>query len=158
MAGRRPRLTSLSGFGFGAGWEWASTDADIVRRLVVFLEDRRALAYGTHREDAGHVVSSVLQIRIELTNTLKELAPTSGASQTVRTLRDACLVFLDRTNDMGDRGYDGEFADDLRELQDVFGYGVRGLADAYDITVHAPLAVLLEAIDAAEDSADGSSQ
>ena len=36
MAKKRPRLTSIGGF--GGGWDWATTDGEVARRLVVFLE------------------------------------------------------------------------------------------------------------------------
>lgn len=154
MARSRARLTSVEGFGFGAGWEWVPTDAEIVRRLLVFLEDRRALSYEHHREDIGHVVASVLRIREEMTKTLQDLAPNSGASQSVRALRDACLVFLDRVDRERVWGYDPEFIVALGELRGIFAVYVRGLADAYGLTVHGPLAVLLRAADRLGEAAD----
>lgn len=141
MTKKRPRLTSIGGFGFGAGWDWATTDAEIARRLVVFLEDRRALTQDHYREDVGYVVESVLRIREELTKTLQELAPKSGANHAVRAMRDACLLFLDRVDGHGWAG--PEFFVALGELRVVFAIYVRALAEKYDIDVHGPMGDLL---------------
>lgn len=143
----RPRLTTVGMFGFAAGWEWTDTDAQVVRRLIVFLEDRRALAYGRHRANRDHVVASILTIRDELTSALQELAPQSGANRSVRALREATLRFLDRvpSNDEPQEG--GDFAQALSELQADVAVYVRLLADRYEVTVDGPLAQLLRAAD-----------
>jgi hypothetical protein len=149
MAKKRPRLTSIGGFGFGAGWDWATTDGEVARRLVVFLEDRRALTQDHHREDVGYVVESVLRIREQLTKTLQELAPKSGADHSVRAMRDACLLFLDRVD--GHQWAQPEFFVALGELRAVFAIYVRALAERYDIDVHGPLGGLLYAVGAPEE-------
>jgi hypothetical protein len=153
MARSRPRLTSIGALGLGAGWEWVSTDAEIVRRLIVFLEDRRALAYDHHREDVGYVVESVLRIREKLTEALQQLAPESGANRSVRALRDACLVFLDHV-DGRSWVHDPDFLMALGELRGVFLVYVRLLADEYGITVHGPLAPILRGADGDHEAAD----
>lgn len=151
---KRPRLTSLSGFGFGAGWDWVATDGEIVRRLLVFLEDRRALAYEHYREDIGYVVQSVLQIRDELVKTLQALTPDSGANRSVRALRGACVAFLDRVDGNRPWGYDPEFLIALGELRGIFALYVRALAEQYQMEIHGPLARLLLAADLGEDTLD----
>jgi hypothetical protein len=142
-------LTHAGAFGFGAGWEWVPTDAEIVRRLLVFLADRRALAYDHHREDVDRVVESILGVRKELTKTLQELAPGSGASHSVRELRDACVRFLDRTKDARGGMFDQTFVDALEDLRSVFVDHVRILADGYKITIDGPLAEALSDADRA---------
>jgi hypothetical protein len=134
------------------------SDGEIVRRLLVFLEDRSALAYEHHRRTiSGHVVESVLRIRDELTTALRDLAPDSGATHSVRALRDACRVFLDRVGAERSFEYEPEFILALGELRGIFAIYVRALADTYGITVHGPLAVLLHAADReAEGSSDAS--
>jgi hypothetical protein len=150
MRRSKPRLTSLGAFGFSAGWVWAPSDADVVRGLLVFLEDRRALAYGHIREDVEHVVSSVLEIRKELIKTLRALTPDSGASRSIRRLREACVAFLDRNGSRQTQQFDNEFVASLRELQAEFVHWVRVLADEYRIDVDGPLAALLIEADDAE--------
>lgn len=126
------------------------TDGDIVRRLLVFLEDRRALSSPSETEIAGWVVESVLRIREELTKTLQELAPESGANHSVRALRAACLTFLDRVG-TPDGQWLPNFPIALGELRGVFAIYVRILADHYGITVHGPLAETLRAADLADE-------
>lgn len=152
---KRARLTSIDVLGIGLGWDWVSSDAEIVRRLLVFLEDRRALAYEHFREDMGHVVESVLRIREELVKVLQELAPDSGAARSVRVMRDACLVFLDQTQGAPEWGLDPRFISALSELRTIFALYCRALADRYEVTVHGPLAEVLRALDQADDAAEG---
>jgi hypothetical protein len=151
MPRNRPRLTSIGALGLGAGWEWIPSDGEIVRRLLVFLEDRRALAYDHHREDVGYVVDSILEIRRNLTGALQDLASESGANRAVRALRDACLVFLDHVDGRQAWGYNPDFIMALGELRGVFVVYVRVLADRYNITIHGPLAPVLRDADLDEE-------
>ena len=155
-ARKRPRLTSIDVLGIGLGWEWVASDAEIVRQLLIFLENRRALAYEHFREDMGHVVQSVLRIREELVNVLQELAPDSGAARSVRVMRDACLVFLDHTQGAPEWGFDPRFISALNELRTIFALYCRALADHYEVTVHGPLAEVLNALDHADEVGNGS--
>ncbi|MES1247338.1 MAG: DUF6650 family protein [Actinomycetota bacterium] len=154
MASRRPRLTGASGFGFGASWEWVETDAEIVRDLIIFLEDRRALAYDQRNpEDVEHVTESVLRTREELTKALQRLANDSGANHAVRAMRDACRQFLDMTRGTPQWGaMNRDFLIALGQLRQACGMQVRELADRYQIEVHPPLARVLLALDEAEDA------
>lgn len=152
MARRRPRITSVGALGFAAGWDWVKTDEEVVRQLIVFLEDRRALAYDHHREDVGYVVRSVLEIRSRLSFALQELTPDSAASQSVRALRDQCLTFLDRVDGTEGTVFHPDFIGALGELRGVFLVYVRMLADRYGITVHGPLAPVLIDADLADEA------
>jgi hypothetical protein len=140
----RPKLTGISAFGFGIEWDWVLTDSKIVHRLVIFLEDRRALTYDHYREDVGYVVESVLKIRTQLTEILQELAPDSGACRSVYALRAACRRFLDRVDGKSGWGSNPEFFVALGEMRGVFALYVRTLVEQYRITVHGPLRRLLE--------------
>ena len=152
-ARRKPRVTSVGAFGLSVGWDFAATDGEIVRQLLVFLEDRRALSYSNMREDDRYVTESVLKIRAELTETLRRLTPESGAAKSVRALRDACLDYLDRTQGLPDFTMDSRFINALGELRRIFATYLRILADRYQITVEWPLAALLN--DADGDDAEG---
>lgn len=149
------RPTSIDVLGIGLTWDWVESDAEIVRRLLVFLEDRRALAYDHHREDMGYVVESVLLIREKLVTALQELAPDSGAAHSVRVMRDACLVFLDRTRGEPQWGFDAAFVSALSELRTIFSLYCRALADRYEVTIHNPL---LLALDEADEAAEHGAQ
>lgn len=139
-----PRLTSAEAFGFGVGWEWVDLEAETVRQLVVFLEDRRALYQSHHREVSSHVIDSVLQIRANLTAALQQLSPKSGAANAMRAMRSACAHFLDETS-QADWGYDSGFVLALGELRGVFAVYLGALVDHYGITVHGELERMLRA-------------
>jgi hypothetical protein len=152
MVSRRPRLTGASALGVGASWDWVPTDADIVRELIIFLEDRRALAYDRRNpEDVEHVTASVLRTREELPKELQRLAKNSGANHAVRAMRDACRQFLDMTRGTPRFGaMNRDFVVALGQLRQSCGLHVRELADRYEIEVHPPLAEVLLALDEAE--------
>lgn len=150
---RRPRLTSAEAFGFGLGWEWVESEGEVVRQLIVYLEDRRALYEHHHLEMGYHVVQSVLDIRRELTDTLQRLSADSGAAFSVRAMRDACHNFLRVSQGPPPAwGMNEEVIMALGELRGVFAVYVSGLADHYRIKVHGPLARVLGAVEPAEDS------
>lgn len=150
MQRNRPRLTGLSGFGLGLEWDWVKSDAEIVRRLLVLLEDRRALSYPPERANVKYVVASVIRVREELTSTLQELAAQSGAARSVRALREAARAFLDHVDDSGRlENHHEEFVTALDQLQSEFANYVRVLADRYTIEVLGSLADLLNAADEA---------
>jgi hypothetical protein len=114
-------LTSVEALGFGAGWEWPDSEREIVRELIVFLEDRRALSAPEALEVEGHVVESVLRIRAELTRTLQRLSGDSGAAVSVRALRDSCHAFLYAIQGRSHfSGFDYRFLVDLGQLRGVF--------------------------------------
>jgi hypothetical protein len=158
MPRSRPRLTGLSGLGVGLEWDWVTTDAEIIRRLLVLLEDRRVLSYPPESANVSHVVASVIRIRDELTGTLQELAAQSGAALSVRALRDACRGFLDCVDD-SERlaNHDDEFVAALDGLQSEFADYVRLLADRYAIHIYGSLADLLQLADEAEAEAQAHS-
>jgi hypothetical protein len=72
----------------------AEPERKAIRDLLVFLEGRRVLRVSYADEDREFVVSSVLEIREELTRTLQRLPESSPATESVRQLRRACEEFL----------------------------------------------------------------
>lgn len=127
------------------------SEGEIVRQLIVFLEDRRALYEPYDCEVPHHVVDSVFQIRAELTETLRRLSGDSGAALSVRALRDACINFLRATGHSRGWGLDLTFAIALGQLRGVFAVYVGGLTDHYRIAIHGPLTSVVEAAQPVED-------
>lgn len=64
-------------------------DRTIVREVLVFLEDGRALFVAAIWEQPQHVVQSVQHMRTELTNALKRLGEKSPAAAACRSMRGA---------------------------------------------------------------------
>ena len=71
---------SLTGFStpfFGVSWNPPETDRNVVRKLITFLEDRRALYNPYNIEMPIFVDQSLLEIRKELTKILQEVSSTN---------------------------------------------------------------------------------
>lgn len=143
-ARKKPQLTSLEGWGFGAGWEWVDTDAEIVRRLVVFLEAKRALSNSYDLEVVDYVIESVIEIRDELTATLRQLDGDAGAARALRLMRESCNGFLTAAQ-RERRSLWPDFFVRLGELRGVFALYLGALCAVYDVEVHGPLAEIVAA-------------
>jgi hypothetical protein len=132
---------SLTGFStpfFGVSWTPPETDRDVVRKLITFLEDRRALYNPYNIETPMFVDQSLLEIRIELTGTLQRIGDNPDISPNLRAMRAACRKYL---NEVGDtdrpkfhyREFESFAA--LGELRAVFGIHIAQLAVKYGIVL-----------------------
>lgn len=138
------RITGFSLGPFGISWAPAEDKREIVRKLIVFLEDRRVLFVPYHMEFGPWVVESVLEIRKELTQTLKKFPDTDPTSQVLRTMRAACRKFLQEYDSSKPRIYgflyEMGLAIHLGELRAVIGLTLAQLCMAYKINVEHELA------------------
>ena len=147
------RLTGISTPIFGVSWDPPQSDVDVVRRMLVFLEDRRVLYAADEAEVPGHCVESVLRIREFLTDQLERGGVPDDVSGSLRAMRAACRKFLDATDldllrdevhwdqRIGWAGW--RFNQALGELRCAFGIHVARLAVAYGIDVEEPLVSVL---------------
>lgn len=168
--GRRGKITAkslasrITGFSIpviGGGLQWTPTEPerDTVRKLLMFLEDRRALYIDHCLEIEDQVAQSVLQIREELTKTLQALPDDSIAVDSVRAMRAACRKFLTEPHPefrnlarhafppwerMDREGGPGFFVA-LGQLRAIFGAQIATLAFAYEIDIEPELASILPA-------------
>jgi hypothetical protein len=132
---------------------------EFARRLVAFLEDRRALYAPFAGEVHEHVVESVQQIRHFLTDMLGTPGVPDALSGPLRAMRAACRGFLDSVYvrrwyvpEHGPRtllseGYSGitpaVFNEALGRLRGVFGVHIGEIAARYGIPVEVGLADIL---------------
>lgn len=146
------RLGGMSAFGFGISFKPQESDRTIVRELLTFLEDRRALYVGSVWEQPDHVVQSVQQMRAELTSALKRLGEKSPAADACRLMRGACRDFVSQADQKGLRGYGSTFARDwqgenfliaLGTLRATFGQQIALLAHLYEVDLEEHLAAIL---------------
>lgn len=146
------RLGGVSAFGFGVSFKPPEADRTIVRELLTFLEDRRALYVGAIWEQPNHVVQSVLQMRTELTNALKRLGEGSPAEAACRLMRGACRDFVTQVGSkelremnhgfvQGVQGEDYLLA--LGALRATFGQQIALLAHLYDVSLEKHLSSIL---------------
>ena len=135
---------------FGAQWTPKPSDAEVARRVLRFLEDRRILYNDYAWEEPGHCVQSVLDIRRFLTNEITSLKDVSDLLGPLRVMRAACRKFLDTMQQDGERrvrvhhGLDSfGFYSALGEFRGAIGPQVALLAGHYQIDVEDELAQTL---------------
>ena len=131
------RLTGISTPIGGISWTPPVDEKDKAKRLLVFLEDRRALYHPYDMEVGDYVVESILQIRERLTDDLGEISKSSILGESLTAMRSACRKFLDDIQKpRGRRHWIGpEILNSLGELRALFGIHVARLACAYDLEV-----------------------
>ena len=140
---------SLTGFStpfFGVSWNPPETDRDIVRKLITFLEDRRALYNPYNIETPMFVDQSILMIRKELTDTLQKLGDNPDISPHLRAMRAACRKYMNEAyNQTRPRFHfrDFEIFAALGEIRAVFGIHIAQLAVKYGIDIEGELASIL---------------
>ncbi len=140
-------ITGVSTPVFGVSWNPPEDKRDIVRDVVTFLEDKRALYYEYYREYGPWVNDSVLAMRAELTAALKRCADDQELAGPLRALRAACRKFLDKMDPNARRihhPYHHEPAiwTALGEMRGVFGVHLSRLCVAYGVDVEPELATI----------------
>ncbi|HXG20695.1 MAG TPA: DUF6650 family protein [Methylomirabilota bacterium] len=144
------RITGFSTPVFGVSWNPPESSREIVRRLVAFLEDRRALYADFHMEYSPWVERSVLEIRTELTNALKSCPEEEQLTGPLRAMRAACRKFLDEMGPPKSRRrmlYPPEAMmwQALGELRGAFGLHLARLCAAFRVDVEPELANIFPA-------------
>lgn len=149
------RVTGISTPVFGVSWNPPENKREIVRRLIAFLEDRRALYADFYMEYGPWVDKSVLEMREEITNTLKTRPEDEHLTEPLRAMRAACRKFLDEMGPRESRRqtfYPRREATmwwALGELRGVFGVHLARLCAAYGVDVEPELASIFPAADEA---------
>lgn len=134
------RLTGISIPIFGVSWNPPESESKIVRDVLVYLEDRRAL-YNPYACELEHeVTQSVLDIRKELTSAIQRLSANSNAAPLLRAMRSACREYLDEN-----RGQMPTFSflTSLGKLRSLFGVNIAYLAIEYGIDIEGELASIV---------------
>lgn len=141
-------LNRLSGIsigltGVGVSWRPKEAERDIVRSLIIFLEDRRALVVDRHREHSEHLALSLIEIRKVLTECLQKLGDDSRANDPLRLMRAACSKFL--TKQDGENGHFPHFNyyEELGALRALFGQQIAILGYLYNVDIGEHLASIL---------------
>ena len=90
------RLTGISCPIAGISWIPPVDEQDKARRLLTFLEDRRALYHPYDMEVGDYVVESILEIRERLTADLEDVSKSSLLGESLSAMRAVCRKFLDK--------------------------------------------------------------
>lgn len=94
------RLNGISTPFFGVSWEPATSDVQVVRGLVAFMQGRRLLYEGHHPPDWPSIVGvqrvehSVETIRIFLTDTLVRGGTGDELAESIGIMRRECMDLL----------------------------------------------------------------
>jgi len=138
------RISGVSTPVFGVSWQPSESERTIIRSLLIFLEDRRALYNPFAFEMEHQVTDSILQIRETLTNMIQQLPEKSKAVPFLRAMRVACREYLDSSNDPNEFGWRHHgFLAHLGRLRTIFGYHIAQLAVMYGIDVEGELSKIL---------------
>src|SRR6266851_6727092 len=150
------RITGISApFGLG-GIQWADpghSERALVRRFILFLEDRRVLYNPTMLEVRSQVDHSIHEIRKECTEALRQLGEHAFGTIPIRSIREAGRRFHDDANlefrlivDVWPhrrREIDAGFLIALGEFRATVGQQVALLAGHYDLDIEGDLATVL---------------
>jgi len=153
-------LTGISTPIFGVSWSPPKSDQEIVRKLIAFFEDRRALYNPFNIETPIFVDLSILEIRKKLTEILENIDESSDIVPHLRALRAAARKYMDeREHRRHHRMYlpreEFSFAA-LGELRAIFGIHLAQLAVKYGIDVEEDLASIFPEKDEFNDKENGS--
>ena len=135
------RLTGVSIPVFGVSWNPPEPERKIIRDVLVFLEDRRALYNPFAHELEHEVADSVLEIRKELTSAIQRLAEDSNAVPLLRAMRAACREYLDEMREHQPPMF--SFLTSLGKLRTLFGVNIAYLAIEYGVDVEGELASIV---------------
>jgi len=138
------RINGISIPIFGVSWQPPKPERTIIRSLLTFLEDRRALYNPFAFESDHEVARSILEIRENLTDAIQQLPESSHALSNIRAMRAACREYLDNSRDDIGMGWrHSSFFVYLGSLRTIFGYHIGQLAVMYGIDIEGELAKIL---------------
>ena len=158
-------ITGVSTPVFGISWNPPEPEREKIRKLIIYLEDRRALYNPYNMETMHWVDESVLKIREELTGSLQQLGEESKAAPSLRAMRAACRQYLDKfellrklhayrgsikkldIDNMEDIYRNLNFESSLGELRAIFGIHIAKLCAMYGIDLEGKLLNILPPVE-----------
>jgi hypothetical protein len=142
------RLTGISTPWIGTSWEYCETDADIARRLICFLEDRRVLYESLNAQTFFYVGRSASEIREMLTQELDGVTA-EPLAVLMREARAHLRRFMSELNRIEESGiYEPMTRDQqvlaLGEMRGHVNPLIAQIAASYEIEVEEELAAALK--------------
>lgn len=150
----RTNLTGISTPFLGLSWTPPASERDAIRKLLIYLEDRRALylsRYGyQHSGRSEHLTESVLDIRRTLTATLQSVDFQSETKQLLESMRVACRSFLDDTprivRSSEENRKTAVSSTNMRPLQKAMATSIASLAILYQLDLEENLSNLVSSV------------
>ena len=139
------RITGVSIPVFGISWTPPVLDRDIAKKLISYLEDRRALFYPYDMEVSYHVKESIKQIRAYITDLLQQIDNDSALIPNLKLMRAACRKYLDDNPNTNKRHryFGPEDIISLGELRGVFGRNLAEICVKFGINLESELEEIL---------------
>lgn len=147
------RITGINAPWFGVSWEYRESDADVVRRVFSFLEDRRVLYEPLNAQLFFYVGQSASEIRQMLTQELGAGAVGKQLAESFKIIRSALRVFMSDLEKIEQHEGSGQLDPVQVRDQQVLALGeMRGrvnpvlalLAQKYQIEVEEEMAAALQ--------------
>lgn len=137
---------NILGFG-GSPPRRGLSQQDVVRKLVLWLESRRALSTMYELEGEWYANMSILDIRERFGETLNELDRHDEAFAIVRNWRQLCNAYVTAVPNPSQvsNGLSPRAAAALKSLRESFRVGLVRLADEYELPEARDLAHQIEA-------------
>jgi len=139
------RITGVSIPFFGISWTPPVLDRDIAKKIISYLEDRRALFYPYDMEVPYHVKESIMQIRMYITDLLQQIDADSALIPNLKLMRAACRKYLDDNpkSDRRHRYFGSADIISLGELRGVFGRNLAEICVKFGIDLDSELEEIL---------------
>ena len=141
------RLAGISTPIGGLSWTPPIDEREVAKKLLVFLEDRRALYMPYNMEVDPYVVDSILEIRQRLTEDLEQISRSSVLGESMAAMRASCRKFLTETQDDPRRVHhwrmEGHIWQALGGLRAICGLHIARIACAYDLDIEEQLEPIL---------------
>ena len=144
----RKRLTGLSGgigpLQGGVQWEYVRTNAELARRVIDFLEDKRVLTEHYHREDYDATRESADKIRNFLTMELMNEDGGGDLADALKWIRTACKNFITAAGpDSRDFERDQRYYESmLRGFREAVGEELGHISEVYGVPLHELAAIV----------------
>jgi hypothetical protein len=138
-------ITGFSTPVFGISWNPPDSDREIARKILLFLEDLRALFYTFEMELPIHVIYSVLKIRKHLINVMLNLTENSDLLPHLKAMRAVCRKYLDLPQfaKRGSRHFSPDMMTALGEFRGLFGIHIAQICVKYGLDIDDELASIL---------------
>lgn len=126
---------------FGVSWNPPESERKIIRELIIYLEDRRALFTPFDFEFEDHVALSIIDIRKTITSSIQRLPDSSKAIPILKAMRLNCNKYLSSRKTL--RHSFPEYMINLGSLRTVFGYYLAQLSVIFGIDIEGDLEKIL---------------
>lgn len=141
-------ITGISTPIFGLQWTPPVIESDEAKSLINYLENKRVLYNPVSMEDANHCTLSVIQIRDELTDMIRNLSGPSRLAQSLKSMRQACANFCDNVGHPDFKNYETPIQRSILERELVklrykCGLSLAKISIGYGIDVDDNLAAIM---------------